>query len=1289
MRKSATLGLLLFLTILAAMTVGASGAGAVQNLNTGGGPWEWMNPPVQGSSINAVSFVNSSTGWAVGIGGTILKTADGGNTWAAQVSGTSFNLEGVKFVDANNGWAVGSDTISKSGGVILHTSDGGATWTPQSFPGSSNFLSAVSFSDGNHGVAVGTTSTSGYACYTADGGNTWTNAVGFSTYVNSAQLVSNSIGYAVGYGAFYKTIDGGKTWTKYSGAGSTAGEITGTDFRAVVFTDANHGYAVGAGYNFAYGRIAQTSDGGASWQYNANAGGAAGTATISGGAVTGVTLTSGGSLYDTPPAVTFSNCAGAGCVSATGTATISGGAVTGVTITNAGSGYSVAPTVSFSGGGGGSLHTPLLQGVAVVGGSGAHSVIVVGNNGIIQQNSGVLWTGSNSDINTLATGLDAATVASGTANQLMAVVFPGNGSAGFAAGESGAVTASTDSGATWTLKAGGAGAASIYGSSFIDSNTGWMVGGSGTVVKTTDGGASWTSDASGIPAGVTLEGVQFLDSNTGFAVGCTGSECITSGTGAGVAYKYTGGAWTAMGGTSGSTNLKSVHMSDATHGWAVGRAGLALQTSDGSNWVAATNGIPATDDLNSVYTTATGNAWAGGCSAASNQCNISGGVIYKYSGGSWSQSTIPMPVSAVTITHQGAGYTSAPTVSFSGGGGSGAAGTAVIDNFNRVTSVTITNRGSGYTSAPTVTFTGGGGSGATGAADTVVDFFSSIDMVDANTGYAVGGCGSGCYQANVYKTTDGGATWSPQVSGTSKLLASVSFSSPTDGFVVGDQGRVIHTTDGGATWYAENAGTNIGFYTVSALGDRQAFAAGVNGAVLKSNRPYYFTWYDSQSPGASDWVLMANPSGSGQNLSFSLFIGGAAYDLPGGGTIVPGQTIHEIYPGVKNGPVNAASLTSAKAITSQRTLWGNSMEEVLGQDIDKLSDHYYWTWYDDQSQSNWILVANPNPYDVYCEITIAGAKMHDPSHPANAYFTVPAGGNVTPTFPGVPMNGPVEVQAWTTSGKTAPASIMASQRVLSNNGSAFNEVPGTAARDLSSDYLWTWYDQQSANAQNWVLVANPDANPNDAPVNYQISIAGGCAAQDASKCSSGQLASGAHATPQFPGIIGGPVEVKACSSALDQYGNCGGTPENVVASQRSNFGPSFEEVPGSPRAGLTSSYFWTLYDQKEGPGVSNWVLVANPDANPNDAPVNYQISIAGGCAALDASRCEYGSLNPGAVVTPVPQFPGIKDGPVEVKGCSVPLGPDGSCGGTPENVMASQRVLWQGYFNETLGTNLN
>lgn len=81
---------------------------------------------------------------------------------------------------------------------------------------------------------------------------------------------------------------------------------------------------------------------------------------------------------------------------------------------------------------------------------------------------------------------------------------------------------------------------------------------------------------------------------------------------------------------------------------------------------------------------------------------------------------------SVAFALANADYTSAPTVAFSGGGGTGAAGTAVIEN-GVVKSVTITNQGSGYTSAPTVAFSSGGGSGATGVA-----------VIDSGTGKVTG-----------------------------------------------------------------------------------------------------------------------------------------------------------------------------------------------------------------------------------------------------------------------------------------------------------------------------------------------------------------------------------------------------------------------------------------------------------------------------------------------------------------------------------------------------------------------
>lgn len=68
-------------------------------------------------------------------------------------------------------------------------------------------------------------------------------------------------------------------------------------------------------------------------------------------------------------------------------------------------------------------------------------------------------------------------------------------------------------------------------------------------------------------------------------------------------------------------------------------------------------------------------------------------------------------VGSVTVTDGGSGYTTPPTVVFSGGGGTGAAGTAVLTN-GVVTSVTITAPGSGYSTDPTVSFTSSGSSGA-------------------------------------------------------------------------------------------------------------------------------------------------------------------------------------------------------------------------------------------------------------------------------------------------------------------------------------------------------------------------------------------------------------------------------------------------------------------------------------------------------------------------------------------------------------------------------------------------
>ncbi|MCD0488966.1 RagB/SusD family nutrient uptake outer membrane protein [Pedobacter sp. MC2016-14] len=66
---------------------------------------------------------------------------------------------------------------------------------------------------------------------------------------------------------------------------------------------------------------------------------------------------------------------------------------------------------------------------------------------------------------------------------------------------------------------------------------------------------------------------------------------------------------------------------------------------------------------------------------------------------------------SITVNTQGAGYTTAPLVTISGGGGSGATAVATVAG-GRVTYVTVTNPGANYTGLPTVTL-GGPGTGAT------------------------------------------------------------------------------------------------------------------------------------------------------------------------------------------------------------------------------------------------------------------------------------------------------------------------------------------------------------------------------------------------------------------------------------------------------------------------------------------------------------------------------------------------------------------------------------------------
>ncbi|NLS76841.1 MAG: DUF11 domain-containing protein, partial [Chloroflexi bacterium] len=95
-----------------------------------------------------VFFLNATRGWAVGDGGVMLGTSDGGDTWAPIATGQTVTWYGVQFLTPLQGWIVGAD------GAILYTNNGGSAWL-KAVSGTRWDLYTVQFIDAYHGWAAG------------------------------------------------------------------------------------------------------------------------------------------------------------------------------------------------------------------------------------------------------------------------------------------------------------------------------------------------------------------------------------------------------------------------------------------------------------------------------------------------------------------------------------------------------------------------------------------------------------------------------------------------------------------------------------------------------------------------------------------------------------------------------------------------------------------------------------------------------------------------------------------------------------------------------------------------------------------------------------------------------------------------------------------------------------------------------------------------------------------------------------------------------------------------------
>ena len=194
--------------------------------------WYAQTSGVTGVALHGVYFrPGGSRGWAVGDGGRILRTLDGGAEWSLQSSGTSTALNAVWFTSDAEGWAVGNN------GAVLHTTNSGGSWTRLLNPGASEHLNDVQFAHRDTGWVVGA---DGVILRTANRGVSWQRVTPTAFDLHGVSFVGRD-GWAVGdNGVILGTHDGGLRWYTVQPA------VTGTSLRGVWRSSVARANAAGA-----------------------------------------------------------------------------------------------------------------------------------------------------------------------------------------------------------------------------------------------------------------------------------------------------------------------------------------------------------------------------------------------------------------------------------------------------------------------------------------------------------------------------------------------------------------------------------------------------------------------------------------------------------------------------------------------------------------------------------------------------------------------------------------------------------------------------------------------------------------------------------------------------------------------------------------------------------------------------------------------------------------------------------------------------------------------------------
>jgi hypothetical protein len=332
-------------------------------------------------------------------------------------------------------------------------------------------------------------------------------------------------------------------------------------------------------------------------------------------------------------------------------------------------------------------------------------------------------------------------------------------------------------------------------------------------------------------------------------------------------------------------------------------------------------------------------------------------------------------------------------------------------------------------------------------------------------------------------------------------------------------------------------GVNTSFSEMMALPDKQL------------DKVYWLPWYNNNGRDLDTQLRFANVSA--EEAQVAVFIGDltvprATY------TLQPGESRHESFAGVNDGPVKIVS--NQKIVAAERLIYkaggiNTSFSEMMALPDTQLDSTYWLPWYNNNGRDldTQLRFANVSAEEAQVAVFIGDLTV------PRATYSLQPGESRRESFPGV-NDGPVKI--------VSDQKIVAAERLIykiNNANTSFAEMMALPQKQVDKVYWLPWYNNNGKDLDTQLRFANTS----DQTATVHIYIGG-------QEMGTGfTLQPGKSTRQSFTGINNGPVQIVS-----DQP---------IVVAERliykvNNSNTSFSEMMALPDNSLDTRYWLPWYD---------------------------------------------------------------------------------------------------------------